>query len=201
MRIPAHTFPTLAAFALLLWPVVPIWLHATRGAAIDIRGLIYCLPLFAVFAFVEELIHRKGILGFMVKKRVNPILALLVSAVVFSAMHFTRREFSASNSLFFLSLGLVFGVAWLQYGIWMSWSLHFANNAAQLALLGFNRFGHESDFYARPLVHINARDFQSAAIVISLVLIGMTVFWYRSWCFNLCPMNLKSKAGLLISKT
>ena len=90
----------------------------------DAGGIIfYFVSISVVPGIVEELLFRGCVLGVM--KRYNAVYAIILSSVLFGAMHCTVQQF-----FYAFCAGLVFG--WIAYStgrLWPGMLIHMLNNA------------------------------------------------------------------------
>lgn len=142
------------------------------SATKNIGGLLVNLLMIAVIAAVgEELIFRGLIQKLMTQMFRNAHLAVLITAVLFSAFHFQFFSFLPR-----FVLGIVMGYL-LYYGqsIWYPILAHFVNNAMGVIYYYFNSRGGTDDV----LEEIGTSTLIPMAAVISLVLfLFFAVLWY-----------------------
>jgi len=102
--------------------------------------LIYTILLFFIVAVMEELLVRGYILNTLMQS-LNKYWALLISAVIFAALHLANPNL---NSLGFINLilaGFFLGIVYIYTkNLWFPIALHFSWNLFQ-ALLGYNVSG------------------------------------------------------------
>ena len=135
-------------------------------------GLLMNLLMIGVIAAVgEELIFRGLIQRLMTQMIKNPHLAILITALLFSAFHFQFFSFLPR-----FVLGLVLGYL-MYYGqsIWYPILAHFVNNAMGVIYYYFNSRGSADDM----LEEIGTSTLIPVAAVISLALfLFFAVLWY-----------------------
>ena len=135
-------------------------------------GLLMNLLMIGVIAAVgEELIFRGLIQRLMTQMIKNPHLAILITALLFSAFHFQFFSFLPR-----FVLGLVLGYL-MYYGqsIWYPILAHFVNNAMGVIYYYFNSRGSADDM----LEEIGTSTLIPVAAVISLALfLFLAVLWY-----------------------
>ena len=135
-------------------------------------GLLMNLLMIGVIAAVgEELIFRGLIQRLMTQMIKNPHLAILITALLFSAFHFQFFSFLPR-----FVLGLVLGYL-MYYGqsIWYPILAHFVNNAMGVIYYYFNSRGSADDM----LEEIGTSTLIPVAAVISLALFLLfAVLWY-----------------------
>ncbi len=135
-------------------------------------GLLMNLLMIGVIAAVgEELIFRGLIQRLMTQMIKNPHLAILITALLFSAFHFQFFSFLPR-----FVLGLVLGYL-MYYGqsIWYPILAHFVNNAMGVIYYYFNSRGSADDM----LEEIGTSTLIPVAAVISLALfLFFVVLWY-----------------------
>jgi len=79
----------------------------------------------------EELIMREGVLGSMLRNKVNPWMAIVLSALLFGGMHLNLSQFVAGSIA-----GIVLGVLYWKTGnIVLSSIIHILNNT--ICMIGF----------------------------------------------------------------
>ena len=82
------------------------------------------LALVIVGPVTEELLFREAIAGEMLRRGVNPWIAIIVSALAFSTVHFNLAQ-----GLYALPLGILFGIIYYKTGnIVLTSLLHILNN-------------------------------------------------------------------------
>ena len=135
-------------------------------------GLLMNLLMIGVIAAVgEELIFRGLIQRLMTQMIKNPHLAILITALLFSAFHFQFFSFLPR-----FVLGLVLGYL-MYYGqsIWYPILAHFVNNAMGVIYYYFNSRGSADDM----LEEIGTSTLIPVAAVVSLALFLLfAVLWY-----------------------
>ncbi len=97
-------------------------------AMVNIRtipGLLTSIVLVAILpAFFEEVFFRGGLQGLLMRWLKSPVAAVVISSLIFSAIHFSWYGFIPRFMLGML-LGTVF---YLTGNIWYSIGMHFVNN-------------------------------------------------------------------------
>lgn len=132
-------FP-LAQFAMWINQQIPLpeWMIAKEGAATEmIKGLLtmhspveFFFTIFVVAvlpAIGEELVFR-GILQQQLEKKTNPILAIWVTAIIFSAIH---MQFEGFLARMLLGAILCYLFYWTR-NLWVPIIAHFIFNAVQI---------------------------------------------------------------------
>lgn len=94
----------------------------------DLAGLMDTLPgvlaVGVVGPLVEEAVFREALLGGMLLEKVSPWKAILISSLVFGAIHFNPAQVPAA-----FAIGVMLGVVYWRTGnIVLPWLLHMANN-------------------------------------------------------------------------
>ncbi len=96
-----------------------------QGLAISVI-LVAALP-----ALFEELFFRGGLQGFLTRWTKKPWLAILITSLIFSAIHFSWYGFFPR-----VMLGVVLGLVYYATGnLWYSILMHFVNNAAAVVYM------------------------------------------------------------------
>ena len=138
----------------------------------SISGLLVNLLMIGVIAAVgEELIFRGLMQSLMTQMLKNPHMAILITALLFSAFHFQFFSFLPR-----FVLGLILGYL-MYYGqsIWYPILAHFVNNAMGVIYYYFNSRGSADDM----LEEIGTSTLIPVAAVISLALFLLCgALWY-----------------------
>lgn len=129
----------LSGFVLLLWfnqiKVV--------GTQYKIGNLFINLVVFTAVALMEEIAIR----GYVLRKLMrwtNKYTALVISSVIFSALHGPNPNIGFLPLLNLFFAGLLLGIVYIYTkNLWFSIALHFSWNFFQGAILGFNVSGME----------------------------------------------------------
>ncbi|GIJ43691.1 hypothetical protein Val02_05770 [Virgisporangium aliadipatigenens] len=118
------------------------WGTQTRG---DLEGLAITAGIMACVAVSEELLFR-GVLTRMLAERFNGWVALIVSSLLFGAMHLANANVTALAALSIVCTGgLLFGVLYLATrSLWLTIGFHFAWNTMQAGVFGTASSGEES---------------------------------------------------------
>lgn len=137
------SYPLIGLSAVALEHIdLPAWADAMDDASIDSLmkmlqmdgplDLLVNLIIIAVIPAVgEELLFRGVIQNELLKKIVNPHVAILIASIIFSGFHLQIQGFLPK-----LIIGLILGYAyyWTK-SLWYPMILHFVNNAMQTVLL------------------------------------------------------------------
>ena len=121
----------------------------------------------ALAAFSEELLFRSVIQKALIRVFNNPHIGIVVTAILFSAVHMEFFGFFPR-----LMLGLMLGyMFWMSGSIWSSMLMHFVNNSTVVVLYFLNNKG---------IIDIDADHFGSTdnifVIVLSLM-VTVAIFW------------------------
>ena len=101
--------------------------------------------LFAVVALSEEILFRGYVLSNLLNS-FHPIIALIISAMLFSVVHSANPDFSWIPFFELLLVGILLGIPYLHNGnLWFPFGLHFSWNFFQGTIFGFNVSGKEID--------------------------------------------------------
>jgi len=121
----------------------------------------------ALAAFGEELLFRSVIQKALIKIFKNPHIGIVVTAILFSAVHIEFFGFYPR-----LMLGLMLGyIFWMSSSIWVSMLMHFVNNSTVVVLYFLNNKG---------IINIDADHFGSTdnILVIALsLMVTVAIFW------------------------
>lgn len=100
-------------------------------------SLVLYLILFILVGFAEELLSRGYIIGAMEASNNNKWFAIMVSAVIFSLMHYGNNGFSFIPFLNIFLVGILFGVMYVKTkSIWLSTGFHITWNFFQGCIYG-----------------------------------------------------------------
>ena len=102
----------------------------------SVLDLIYAILAVAVVpAVVEELFFRASLQKIIMDWTGKPYIAIVVTAVIFSAFHFSYFGFLSR-----MSLGIILGIIYFYTKtIWMPMLMHFINNGIGITILYFVR--------------------------------------------------------------
>ena len=102
-----------------------------------IGGLLFNLLVIALIPAVGEELTFRGVLQQSLTRRMNPHVAILLSAAIFSFIHFQFYGFLPR-----LFLGLLMGyMFYITNSLWTSMLMHFLNNGATVVLYYLNNKG------------------------------------------------------------
>ncbi len=108
----------------------------------DPSSLFVSLGLMAIIAFSEELAFRGYVLNNLMESFSNKWVALILSAVVFAAFHFTSPGIFALDFVNLFLAGLLLGLNYIYTkNLWYSFFFHFSWNFFQGPILGFRVSG------------------------------------------------------------
>lgn len=100
-------------------------------------SLVVYFILFIFVGFAEELLSRGYIIGAMEVSNNNKWFAVMVSAVIFSLMHYGNNGFSFIPFLNIFLVGILFGVMYVKTrSIWLSTGFHITWNFFQGCIYG-----------------------------------------------------------------
>jgi uncharacterized protein len=137
----------------------------------SIGGLLFSILLIAALpAVFEELFFRGGLQGLLLRWWKKPWVAILVTAFIFSAIHFSWYGFLPR-----VMLGVVLGLVYYLTGnIWYSILMHFVNNAAAVIYM------YVMQQQGKPVEVSSTTVFPAWAALISLlILIGLFLFMQK----------------------
>lgn len=104
--------------------------------------LVCSFGFFLLVALYEEILVRGYILGRLLRTRLNPFLSLLISAVLFAALHLLNPNVTFLPMLNLVLAGLLLGVSYLYTrNLWFPISLHLFWNWIQGPVLGYGVSG------------------------------------------------------------
>ena len=176
--------------ARLRWWLAPVMLIATFAGAVStgclgeawgvkdtledtMRGLatnpIGVLTIVLIGPLSEEIIFRHGMLGGMLRRRVNPWIAILVSSLLFGIIHWNPIQI-----LFASALGVMLGILYTKsQSIVPSLLYHIINNG--IAVVGLWITGQENptaEFETPPVLY-------SVAVVAAAISIPLFIYYWR----------------------
>lgn len=94
------------------------------------HSVIGCLSICIIGPILEELIMREGVLGTMLRNKVNPWAAIVISSVIFGAIHFNLWQMVSA-----IIGGVVLGVLyWKSGNIVLPAIIHIANNTTSTVI-------------------------------------------------------------------
>jgi CAAX protease family protein len=110
----------------------------------DFGVLLISIPLALVSLLVqtgtEEFMMRGALTQMAFRIWRNPVFVIAVPGVIFAALHFTNIQHMDGGVILltpYLVMGLLFGwYAWRTGSIWLSWGMHYANNAFLVLAIG-----------------------------------------------------------------
>lgn len=146
---------------------------AMRKTALAMSHNVWGVLAMAVVGPVaEELLFREAIVGEMLRRGAAPHVAVLTSAVAFSAAHLNLAQ-----GLYALPLGIIFGVIYCRTGnVVLTSLLHILNNSIVAVLL--IKYGEEAmeislvDEFASPTVA-----YAFSVLLAVLCIVSMIAFW------------------------
>ena len=110
------------------------------GISLDVRNLMILILIFLLVAFAEEMLMR----GYVLKNlmlSMNKFVALVLSSLMFSAMHFFNPDFSLFSFIGIFVAGIALGATYIYTkNLWFPIAFHFSWNLFQ-SLVGFNVSG------------------------------------------------------------
>lgn len=112
------------------------------GLKVEADNIFLGLGLFALVAFSEELLLRGYVLNNLMKS-MNRLIALPVSAIMFSLGHIFNNNFSWLAFWNIFLAGILLGLPYIYTkSLWLPIALHFSWNFFQGIIFGFNVSGH-----------------------------------------------------------
>ena len=112
------------------------------GLKVEADNIFLGFGLFVLVALAEELLLRGYVLNNLMKS-MNRLIALAVSAVMFSLIHVFNENFSWIGFWNLILAGILFGLPYIYTkSLWFPIALHFSWNFFQGIIFGFNVSGH-----------------------------------------------------------
>lgn len=180
---------TIGFFVLIILKEI----HFTN-ASFEPVNLLITFGLFIFIAISEELIFRGYILNNLAKS-MHPIIALLITSILFSIIHYPNGDFTWLSFGNLVLAGIILGLPYIYTkSLWFPIGLHFSWNFFQGPVFGFNVSGNKT--YS--IIHqsrieeslINGGNFGFEGSVLSLIIQAIAIYFI--WLF------LKRKNLLLI---
>ena len=132
MGIAAITLP----FILIIISKSGVLVNSLLEPRFSLSLVVYFI-LFIFVGFAEELLSRGYIIGAMEVSSNNKLFAVMVSAVIFSLMHYGNNGFSLIPFLNIFLVGILFGVMYVKTkSIWLSTGFHITWNFFQGCIYG-----------------------------------------------------------------
>lgn len=112
------------------------------GLRVESINILFGIGLFLLVALTEELLLRGYVLNNLMKS-MNRLIALPVSAVMFSLGHIFNNNFSWLGFWNIFLAGVLLGMPYIYTkSLWLPIALHFSWNFFQGTIFGFNVSGH-----------------------------------------------------------
>ena len=152
----------------------------------NIIRLIGCFIFYLVIAVGEEIIFR-GIIFRMIAERWNVVIALVVSSLLFGAIHIVNPDASIWTSVAIaIEAGLLLGAAYSFSGnLWLPIGIHWAWNFMEGNILGFYVSGHPENYrMLTPSISgpdiLTGGDFGPEASIIAII-VGVSLSAWFIW--------------------
>jgi membrane protease YdiL (CAAX protease family) len=122
------------------------WDSQTRGS---VEGLAITAGIMACVAVNEEIVFR-GVLTRILAERFGGWVALVVSSLLFGAMHLINSDVTVWGALsIVLTGGLLFGILYLvTRSLWLTIGFHFAWNTVQAGVFGVQSSGQDESAHS-----------------------------------------------------
>ena len=115
---------------------------SVKGVHFDVMGLFMSFILMVMVALAEESLVRGFVLGHMLDVGMNKFLALVLSSLIFAAMHLGNPGMTGISFVNIALAGVLLGAAYIYTrNLWFSISLHLFWNWIQGPLLGYEVSG------------------------------------------------------------
>ena len=161
-------------------------MYRIDGYDVNIIRLIGCFIFYLVIAVGEEIIFR-GIIFRMIAERWNVAIALVVSSLLFGAIHIVNPDASTWTSVAIaIEAGLLLGAAYSFSGnLWLPIGIHWAWNFMEGNIFGFYVSGHPENYrLLTPSISgpdiLTGGDFGPEASIIAVIL-GMSLSAWFIW--------------------
>ena len=143
-------------------------------------SLVVYFILFIFVGFAEELLSRGYIIGAMEVSSNNKLFAVMVSAVIFSLMHYGNNGFSLIPFLNIFLVGILFGFMYVKTkSIWLSTGFHITWNFFQGCIYGMPVSGittpklYEMTFVGNSILNGGTFGPEGGLMVIILMLVSL----------------------------
>lgn len=124
------------AFILIIISKSGVLVNSLLEPRFSLSSVVYFI-LFIFVGFAEELLSRGYIIGAMEVSSNNKLFAVMVSAVIFSLMHYGNNGFSLIPFLNIFLVGILFGFMYVKTkSIWLSTGFHITWNFFQGCIYG-----------------------------------------------------------------
>ena len=161
-------------------------MYRIDGYDVNIILLISCFIFYLVIAVGEEIIFR-GIIFRMIAERWNVVIALVVSSLLFGAIHIVNPDASIWTSVAItIEAGLLLGAAYSFSGnLWLPIGIHWAWNFMEGNIFCFYVSGHPENYrmltpaISGPNIYTGG-DFGPEASIIAIIL-GMFLSAWFIW--------------------
>lgn len=153
---------------------------------LDFGTLVISFLLFIVVALNEEIMIRGYILNNLLSAT-NKYLALIISAVIFTAMHGFNSSLSLIPIINLFLAGIILGSAYVfTKNLWFPISLHLFWNFLQGPVFGYNVSGQETEsvftinLLGSEMLNGGGFGFEGSLIctIMSVVVIGVILYYY-----------------------
>ncbi|WP_053002606.1 CPBP family intramembrane glutamic endopeptidase [Kordia jejudonensis] len=160
---------------------------ALVSISVHAKGIIYSMIFFILVSLIEEILCRGYVLGLLLTK-LNKYVALMISAVIFTALHSFNPNMGTIPILNLFLAGILLGITYIYTkNLWFPIALHFSWNFFQGPIFGFEVSGQE--FYSviqqsrmeDNLLNGGSFGFEGSLLATSLLLVSIFVIdqYYR----------------------
>lgn len=152
-------------------------------------GLLLNLLIIALIPAVGEELTFRGVLQQSLTRKMNPHLAIILSAAIFSFIHFQFYGFLPRMFLGML-LGYMF---YISGSLWPSILMHFVNNGTVVVLYYLNNKG---------IINVDMENFFGDSMSVLLVIAcAVTIIWLIVWTWIKAKLEQPIEATPLASPT
>ena len=134
-------------FALILIGFIVLWISGMLTITeirFDPVNLFFYLIMFTIVAFNEEIVVR-GYVLLNLMGSVNKYIALLISSILFSAMHLANANISVTAAINIFLAGLILGIYFIhKRNLWFSIGMHLTWNFFEGPIFGFEVSGNKT---------------------------------------------------------
>ena len=144
-----------------------------------VKDLIFSILLIGVLTGIsEELFFRGALQGLFASTKLNKHLAVWITAIIFSAMHF-----EVYGLLPRMLLGAFFGyLLWWTGSLWIPIFAHALNNSVVCVMTWISRRSEEAEEIETAISDHTASDWVTIVLSLAVTLVGM--YMLHKYCFH-----------------
>ncbi len=135
--------------------------------------------LLLVFASIEELVARQLLIG-VISHYIGLVFAFIVSAAVFTLLHFPNGKITFLSVLNLLLVSFLFGIIFVRFGLLAAIGFHYGWNLMQWPILGYPMYhrnvGRLLQTKALKREWLSGGEFGPEYSVIATIVLGIFIF-------------------------